>query len=189
MLFITFPNHFLSFSLSIDNTNTPFCTLEIVKKKYPTKTDTYLEAVKKTYPNDIKPSDLLDIDFYFRLRAVIQANQKSALSGGTPTSMYLFSCQSPVLDEKFKAAHCMELPFVFNNIARCEETTGDGKEAYILANKMSQLWIIFAKTGNLNHAGLPKRETYDAKKGATMFFDDTCEIKYHYDAALLELVK
>ena len=103
--------------------------------------------------------------------------------------MYLFSWQSPVLDAKFKAAHCIELPFVFNNIARCEETTGDGKEAYILANKMSQSWIIFAKIGNLNHAGLPKRETYDAKKGATMFFDDTCEIKNHYDAALLELVK
>lgn len=103
--------------------------------------------------------------------------------------MYLFSWQSPVLDGKFKAVHCMELPFVFNNIARCEEMTGGGKDAYVLADKMSQSWINFAKIGNPNHAGLPKWETYNAMKGATMFFDNTCEIKYHHDAGLLELVK
>ena len=62
-------------------------------------------------------------------------------------------------------------------------------EAHVLADKMSQSWINFAKTGNPNHAGLPKWETHNATKGATMFFGNTCEIKYHYDADLLELVK
>jgi para-nitrobenzyl esterase len=83
----------------------------------------------------------------------------------------------------------MELPFVFNNIARCEEMTGGGKEAYVLADKVSQSWINFAKTGNPNHKGLPKWETYDAKKGATMFFDNTCEVKNNHDVTLLEFGK
>ena len=30
--------------------------------------------------------------------------------------MYLFSWQSPVMDGKYKAIHCIELPFVFDNI-------------------------------------------------------------------------
>ena len=189
LLIGTTKNEFSPFAGMATFNSTQEQALEILKKKYNAKTDAYLEAVKKAYPNHTKPSDLLDIDFSFRSGAVIQANQKSALSGGAATYMYLFSWQSPVLDGKFKAVHCMELPFMFNNIARCEEMTGGGKEAYLLADKMSQSWINFAKTGNPNHAGLPKWEIYDAKKGATMFFDNTCEVKYNHDAALLEFGK
>jgi para-nitrobenzyl esterase len=54
---------------------------------------------------------------------------------------------------------------------------------------MSSAWLNFAKTGNPNYAGLPKWETYSAEKGATMFFDNDCVIKYHHDKELLELVK
>ena len=169
--------------------NTKEQIIEVIKKKYPAKADAYLEAVKKAYPNDTKPSDLLDIDLSFRPGAVFQANQKSALAGGVATYMYLLAWQSPVLDGKFKAIHCMEISFVFNNIARCEEMTGGTKEAYSLADKMSQSWINFAKTGNPNHAGLPKWEPYTAINGATMLFDNTCQLKYHHDRELLELMK
>jgi para-nitrobenzyl esterase len=189
LLIGTTKNEFTPFVGMATFNSTKEQALEIIKKKYNTKADAYLEAVKKAYPNETRPSDLLDIDFSFRPGAVLQANQKSALSGGAATYMYLFSWQSPVLDGKFKAVHCMELPFVFNNIARCEEMTGGGKEAYVLADKMSQSWINFAKTGNPNHAGLPKWETYNAAKGTTMFFDNTCEIKFNHDAALLEFGK
>jgi para-nitrobenzyl esterase len=34
----------------------------------------------------------------------------------------------PVMDGKYKAVHCMELAFVFNNINRCEEMTGGLKK-------------------------------------------------------------
>ena len=169
--------------------NTQEQVLETIKKRYNTKADAYLADVKKAYPNDKKPSDLLDIDFSFRPGAVLQANQKSSLLGTAPVYMYLFAWQSPVLDGKFKAVHCMELPFVFNNIARCEEMTGGDKPAYVLADKMSAAWLNFAKTGNPNHAGLPKWETYSAEKGATMFFDNDCVIKYNHDKELLELMK
>jgi para-nitrobenzyl esterase len=163
--------------------------IEVIKKRYNAKADAYLAAVKKAYPNDTKPSDLLDIDFSFRPGAVLQSNQKSEISNGAPVYMYLFSWQSPVMDGKYKAVHCMEIPFVFNNIARCEEMTGGNKDAYVLADKMSQSWINFAKTGNPNHAGLPKWEPYTTAKGTTMFFDNKCEIRYHHDKELLDLMK
>jgi para-nitrobenzyl esterase len=189
LLIGTTKNEFTPFMGMATFNNTEEKVLEDIKKRYNTKADAYLAAVKKAYPVYSKPTDLLDIDFSFRPGAVIQANQKSALTGTAPVYMYLFAWQSPVMDGKFKAVHCMELPFVFNNIARCEEMTGGDKPAYVLADKISSAWLNFAKTGNPNHAELPKWETYSAEKGATMFFDNKCEIKYNHDKELMELVK
>ena len=162
--------------------------MEAIKKQQGDKTDAFVAAVKKAYPNDKKPSDMMSVDMTFRPGAVNQANIKSALPGGAPVYMYLFSWQSPVMDGKYKAVHCMEIPFVFNNIARCAEMTGATKEAYALATKMSQSWINFARTGNPAHAGLPAWEKYSEAKGATMFFDNLCQIRYHHDQDLIKLV-
>ena len=161
---------------------------DFLKKKYADKTDAYLAAVRKAYPNDTKPSDLMDIDAMFRPGAVVQAKAKSAVAGGAPVFMYLFTWQSPTLGGKFKASHCMELPFVFNNIARCEEMTGGTKEAYALADKVSQAWINFARSGNPNHAGLPNWSAFTPQNTATMFFDNQCVVKSQQDAALFDLL-
>ncbi|GAB4023782.1 carboxylesterase/lipase family protein [Spirosoma koreense] len=168
----------------------PNGTLDEVKsylhKKYGDKTDAYIAAVKKAYPADTKPTDLMDIDDRFRQSAVRYANLKSA-TNTAPVYMYLFTWQSPVVDGHYKAIHCIEIPFAFNNISRCEEMTGGTKEAYALADKMSSAWISFARTGNPAHKGLPTWQKYTADNGATMFFDNQCVEKYHHDKDLLEL--
>jgi para-nitrobenzyl esterase len=82
----------------------------------------------------------------------------------------------------------MELPFVFNNIARCEEMTGGTKEAYLLSDKMSSAWINFARNGNPNHSGLPNWTAYNAQNTSTMFFDNECVVKPQQDKELMELV-
>ncbi len=158
-----------------------------LQKMYAERTDDYLAAVKKAYPNTNKPSDFIDIDLsVFRPGTVKQANLKSA-STATPVYMYLFEWQSPVLDGAYKSLHCMELPFVFNNIGRCEEMTGGGNDAYLLASKMSQAWINFARSGNPNHKDLPTWQPYTEGNGTTMIFDNLCTIKHHHDKELLEL--
>lgn len=181
-------NEFMPFRGSMPNSTTDEKAMETIKKMYGDKTDAYIAAVKKAYPNT-KLSGMLDYDVTFRPGAVVQANQKSALAGGASVYMYMFDWQSPVLDGKFKAVHCMELPFVFNNIARCHEMTGGTKEAYALADKMSQSWINFAKTGNPNHKGIPTWATYNATNTATMHFDNTCVVKPQMDKELFDLVK
>jgi para-nitrobenzyl esterase len=103
--------------------------------------------------------------------------------------MYLFTWQSPVFDGKYKALHCMELPFVFDNIARCEQMTGGGEEAHILADKMSRAWINFARTGNPNHEGLPEWPAYTASNTATMHLNTVCEVKPQLDKELFEIVQ
>ena len=160
---------------------------EFIKKQQGNKADAYIAAVKKAFPNDTKPTDLMDVDTRFRPGAISQANQKSALKAA-PVYMYLFTWQSPVMDGKYKAVHCMELPFVFNNIDRCQEMTGGTKEAFALADKMSKAWIQFARTGNPNHKGLPSWPVYNASNTSTMHFDNKCEVLPQMDKELYDLV-
>lgn len=159
-----------------------------IKETYKEKSDAYVAAVKKAYPNDTNPSDLLDIDTMFRPGAVEQANKKSNIENGAATYMYLFTWQSPVFDGKYKSLHCMELPFVFDNIERGKNMTGGGEQAHVLADKVSSAWLNFAKTGNPNHKGLPDWPAYDKTKTATMHFDTSCEVKPQLDKELFELV-
>jgi para-nitrobenzyl esterase len=158
-----------------------------IKKQQGDKADAYIAAIKKAYPSDTKPSDLVDVDVVFRPGAVEFAKEKSALNAA-PVYMYLFTWQSPVMDGKYKAVHCMELPFVFNNIARCEEMTGGTKEAYELAAKMSDAWINFARTGNPNTKSLPQWTAFNASNTATMYFDNKCEVKPQMDKELFDLL-
>ena len=159
-----------------------------IKEQWKDKSDAYIKAIKKAYPNDTAPIDLLSVDTMFRPGAVLQANDKAALNDGAPVYMYLFTWQSPVFNGKYKALHCMELPFVFDNIERANQMTGGGKEAFVLADKMSQSWINFAKSGNPNHSGLPEWPIYNSSNTATMHFDTNCEVKPQMDKELFELV-
>jgi para-nitrobenzyl esterase len=157
-----------------------------LQKRYGDRTDAFMAAVKKAYPETVKPSDYMDVDLNFRPATIRQANAK-AVAGAAPVYMYLFTWQSPVMDGMYKAMHCMELPFVFDNIARCEEMTGGGKDAQTLADKMSRAWIAFAKTGNPNHKGLPNWPAYTPDSGATMIFNNVNQVKNHPDKELLQL--
>lgn len=150
------------------------------------KTEAYVTEFKNTYP-DAKPIDLLDIDTRFRKMAVNQADIKYAQKGAD-VYMYLFTWESPVLNGMLGSMHCMELPFVFNNIERCSHMTGGGADAHALASKMSDAWIAFAKTGNPNTESLPEWEPYTTDKGATMFFGNDCKVKYNHDRNLLNIL-
>ncbi len=188
LLIGTVKNEFMP-SLGTGLSNAPLDKImEYITKQHGDKADAFVKATKSAYPNDTKPSDLIDIDTRFRPGAVNQANSKSALSGGAPVFMYLFDWQSPVMDGKYKATHCMEIAFCFNTIERTKNMTGGTKEAQALADKVSQAWINFAKTGNPNHKGLPNWPGYNSQNTATMHFDNVCVVKPQMDKGLFDLV-
>ena len=180
-------NEFAVFSGAMPLNSTEAEVKAALQKRYGDKTDAYIAAAKKALLHQHTPSDITALDVIFRPGAVAQANQKASLAGA-PTYMYLFDWQSPVLDGKFRAVHCMEIPFVFDNIARCEGMTGGQKDAHILAYKMSKAWINFAKYGNPNHAGIPEWPAYTPQNTATMHFDNTCVVAPQLDKELFELI-
>lgn len=161
--------------------------VEFLQKKYGNRTEEFLKAFEKAYPN-YQPIDLIDIDLNFRPSAVEQAKIKVAQQGA-PVYMYMFAWESPVLDGMFRSTHCMEIPFVFNNVVRHASMTGGGGEAQALGEKMSNAWLNFARTGNPNAEDLPTWEPYIIEKGSTMYFNNTSEIKNNHDKELLEIVR
>ena len=94
---------------------------------------------------------------------------------------------APNLDGLLKSSHCMELAFVFNNIARTEEYNGGTPEAYALADKMSKTWATFAYTGNPNNESIPTWEPFTPESGATMLWDNDTELVHHHDKELLSI--
>lgn len=161
--------------------------VEFLKQRYGDRTDDFLAAFEKAYPG-YQPKDLVDVDFVFRPGAVEQARLKAAQQGA-PVYMYMFAWESPVLDGMFRSTHCMEIPFAFNNAVLHASMTGGGAEAQALAEKMSGAWLNFARTGNPNAEGLPQWDAYTEEGGATMFFNNRCEVKHHHDKELLEVVR
>ncbi len=187
LLIGTVKNEFMP-SLFTGMSNAPLDkVMATIKSQQGDKTDAYIAAVKKAYPADTKPSDLMDVDVMFRPGAVSQAKEKAALNAA-PVFMYLFTWQSPIMDGKYKAVHCMEIPFAFSNIGRCEEMTGGTKEAYALADKVSNAWISFARSGNPGHKGLPSWPAFNASNTATMHFDNTCVVQPQLDKELFALL-
>ncbi len=188
LLIGTVKNEFAPFANAAMSNASEEEILKFIRERYKSKADAYLTAVKKAYPNDTLPSDLIDIDMMFRPGAVAQADMKSSLKEGAPVYMYLFTWQSPVFDGKYKSLHCMELPFVFNTIDRGIQMTGGGTEARALAAKVSAAWIQFAKTGNPGHEGLPQWPAYNSQNTATMHLDIRCKVEPQLDKDLFNLL-
>ncbi|MCF0041205.1 carboxylesterase/lipase family protein [Dyadobacter fanqingshengii] len=178
-------NEFVPFEIDLRKV-TEESAQAMLLEKYGDQTGAYIAALKNAYPEIKEPSELIDVDMLFRPLVINHANEKFA-DGGAAVYTYLFKWQSPVLDRSLGAVHCMDLPFVFDNIALCEQMTGGGKDAYILAEKISLAWIHFARTGNPNHQTLPDWPAYNPETGAVMVFDNECIVKYHHDKALLRI--
>jgi len=147
--------------------------------------DKYIAAYQEAYPDDDQPQHILTTTI--RTNVIRQAAVKNA-QDGAPAYVYLFEWQSPVNDGSLGACHGMELSFMFNNIALARPMTGGGEDAYALADKISSAWISFVKTGNPNCKELPEWAPYTPEKGATMIFDNKCEVRNNHDKSLIDLV-
>ncbi|MBQ6110916.1 MAG: carboxylesterase/lipase family protein [Synergistaceae bacterium] len=155
-------------------------TGEMLTAKYGDKADAAASAFLKAYPYK-KKADALYVDTRLRMGAIRTLNAK-AEQKGAPVYAYVFTWETPVMGGYAMAYHCSELPFVFNNIALSEKATGGGNKAQALADRMSQAWIDFAKTGN------PGWEAYTTEKGATMLFDDEPVLTYGHDRELMSIL-
>src|SRR5262245_4456600 len=141
-------------------------------------TNRVLDIYRKTYPN-ARPTDhwvQVFTDRSMRTRSITLAERKSALNEA-PVYMYFFASDRAGFARRYKALHMAEIPFVFDNIANAETMTHKLPEAQALADKMSNAWIAFARTGSPATKELPQWSPYSADHRATMIFDNTPRIE------------
>jgi para-nitrobenzyl esterase len=109
----------------------------------------------------------------FRTGTDTEAERKAAL-GKAPVYKYYFQWYSPVRDGKLRSYHTLDIPFVFQNVDIAQSMVGSGAERQALADKMSNAWVAFARTGNPNHKGIPKWAPFDNNQRATMIWNNEC---------------
>ena len=110
----------------------------------------------------------------FAVRSVLLAERKAARAKA-PVWMYSFDWETPAFGGRLKSPHSMDVPFVFDTL----HVIGDAHRkprAQALADKVSQTWATFARTGDPNSDAIPAWPTYAGGRRATMIFDDECRI-------------
>ena len=147
-------------------------------------TQAYIKAFAEAYP-DYTPQDLLSIDWLFRPKTIITADE-IAESRNAKTWMYMFTWRSPV---NKGSVHGHELKFCFNTLHRAgkdlPEPSADDQK---LADTMSSVWAQFAKTGDPNIPTLPAWQPYTKANGELMEFNHQCQIRHNHDRRLAELI-
>ena len=116
-------------------------------------------------------------DPIFKPLAVQQAADRTA-AGCAPVYLYQFTWESPVLDGAFGSTHCIEIPFVFDNVQLHRTFTGGGADAVELGHRVSRLWTNFAKTGVPSAEGIPEWEPWTAARPATMLLNIESNLSY-----------
>ena len=114
-------------------------------------------------------------DIAFRADVLTQAERKPGSREGARLHV-LLRLGSPVEAGKLRTFHTLEIPFVFDNVDIAESMTGSGPERQALANKISNAWVAFARTGNPNHKGMPNWPSFNNAQRATMILNNECKV-------------
>lgn len=124
------------------------------------------------------PSDiyfLIASDHRYVAPTMIIAQRRAALGKG-PVYLYYFTWETPVQGGRLKSPHTMEIPFAFDNVMISARITGGGKDAVALADKVSDAWIAFARTGDPNTPKLPRWPAFDVTSRATMVINNISKV-------------
>jgi len=90
--------------------------------------------------------------------------------------LYYFDWFSPVHNNRMGAYHTLDIPFVFYNMDIGASMTGSAQSRYALGHVMSAAWAAFARTGDPNHADMPKWPVFDVASYPTMVFGERVHV-------------
>jgi para-nitrobenzyl esterase len=134
--------------------------------------DVYRRTRPRATPGDLLVAIMTD---RFRVGSIRLAERKAA--GRAPVYMYLFSYETDILGGRLRSPHALEIPFVFD-VVDAVPLTGTRPDRQRLADRMSEAWLAFARSGDPNHAGLPTWPAYTARDRATLVFDSECRVDH-----------
>jgi para-nitrobenzyl esterase len=126
----------------------------------------------------VTPSELFFLiasDYRYGAPIMKIAERRAAL-GKAPVYLYYFTWETPVQGGRLKSPHTIEVPFAFDNIQISKQLTGGGADAMALADKVSDTWIAFARTGDPNTSKLPHWPAFNATERPTMVINNESKV-------------
>jgi para-nitrobenzyl esterase len=144
----------------------------LVGDKAPRVIDVYRRANPGATPSDLY--FLITSDHRYGAPVMKIAERRAALGRG-PVYLYYFRWETPYEGGRLKSPHTIEIPFVFDNLA-ASRLTADAATAPALADKVSDAWIAFARTGAPSTPKLPAWPAFDAARRATMVLDEESSV-------------
>ena len=105
--------------------------------------------------------------------------ERRARAGQAPSSVYRIEWETPVDGGKWRSPHSIDLPMVFDNVAKSDSIIGSGAvAAQHVADAMSSAWINFARTGDPNGGGVPRWPAYEPTREPVMEFDVASQVAF-----------
>lgn len=135
--------------------------------------DVYRKDNPRTSPSDIY--FLIASDYRYGAPVMKIAERRAALGKG-PVHLYYFTWDSPAEGGRLHSPHTMEIPFAFDNVQISRALTGGGPDAMALADKLSDTWIAFARTGDPNTSKLPHWPAFNPKDRPTMVMNNESKV-------------
>lgn len=100
--------------------------------------------------------------------AIIEAEARAVQ--GAPAWVYQMDFAGTLDNGRPGAFHTMDIPLVFDNVAAAGSRVA-GADAQTVADRLSDAFIAFARSGDPNHPGLPAWRPYGLTDRETMVFD------------------
>jgi para-nitrobenzyl esterase len=135
--------------------------------------DVYRKQNPRATPSDIY--FLIASDYRYGAPVMKIAERRAALGKG-PVHLYYFTWETPVQGGRLKSPHTIEIPFAFDNVQISRQITGGGADAMALADKVSDTWIAFARTGDPNTSKLPHWPAFSAADRPTMVINNDSKV-------------
>ena len=148
-----------------------------VKGLAPADGDQLIEVYRKLNPR-ATPSELFFLiasDYRYGAPIMKIAERRAAL-GTAPVYLYYFTWETPVQGGRLKSPHTIEIPFAFDNVQISRQLTGGGADAMALADKVSDAWLAFARTGDPNTPKLPHWPAFNAAERPTMVINNQSKV-------------
>jgi para-nitrobenzyl esterase len=135
--------------------------------------DTYRRLNPRATPSEL--FFLIASDYRYGAPIMKIAERRAALGQG-PVHLYYFTWETPVEGGRLKSPHTIEIPFAFDNVQISRNITGGGADAMALADKLSDTWIAFARTGDPNTSKLPHWPAFNATERPTMVINNQSKV-------------
>jgi para-nitrobenzyl esterase len=151
-----------------------------------------LGAFRQDYPKE-NPSGLyfLIASAYPTVAFTAKIAERRAAQRKAPTYVYEFTWETPILGGRLRSPHTIEMPFVFDNVRDplVQKLTGSAPDIFPLAERVSDAWVAFARTGKPESTGFSQWPAYSAAARNVMIINTESKVATNPESEAREAIE